>query len=171
MIVPPVADQVTASAAVLPSLILPCAVNCCLAPVASRAVAVAGVSTTEDNVGAVVGAVIVALAVSALVSPCRTAITRNVPAVLPAVYSPVPEMVPPVSDQVTATLVALPSLIRPKAVNCRVAPAANEALDGVISTRVRVGAGAAIVTLAVSALVSPCRTAITRNVPTVVPDV
>ena len=79
--------------------------------------------------------------------------------------------VPPVSLQVTLTLVALPSLIRPSAVNCCVAPARSDALAGVTSTAVSVGAGAVIVTLDVSAFVSPCCTAITRNVPAVVPAV
>ena len=49
--VPPVADKVTATAVVLPSLILPWAVNCWVALAAT--VAVPGVSTTEDS--AVVG--------------------------------------------------------------------------------------------------------------------
>ena len=60
------------------------------------------------------------------------------------------------------TLVVVPSLIRPTAVNCCVAPAASEAFAGATSTAVSVGAGAVMVTLEVSAFVSPCRTAITR---------
>ena len=89
----------------------PCAVNCCVAPAATDAVA--GVSTTARQRGCR-GRDRDARGIR-LRSPCRTAITRNVPAVSPAVYSPVPETVPPVADQVTVTLVVLLSLIRPSA--------------------------------------------------------
>ena len=80
-------------------------------------------------------------------------------------------IVPPVALHVTLTLVALPLLSRPRAVNCWVAPAATDVLAGVTSTAVKVGAGAVMVTLDVSAMVSPCRTAITRKVPGVLPAV
>ena len=118
VIVPPVALQVTVTLDVLLSLIRPTAVNCCVAPAATDAVA--GVTSTarqrrgrrRDGHGRRIR-----LRISLLHRDHPEG-----PAVLPAVYNPVPEMVPPVSDQVTATLVVLPSLIRPTAVNCCVAP-------------------------------------------------
>ena len=73
---PPVSEYVTDTAEVLPSLIRPTVVNCCVAPVVRDTLA--GVSSTAVNVGA--GTVIVTLEVSALVPPCCVAMTRNVPA-------------------------------------------------------------------------------------------
>ena len=99
---------------------------------------------------------IVTFAVSALVSPCRTAITRNVPAVLPAVYKPARRDRAARLRIFTDTADVLPSLIRPTAENCWVAPVVSDTVEGVSSMAVNVGAGAEIVTLDVSASVPPC---------------
>ena len=169
MIVPPVALHVTATLVVVLSLSRPTALNCCVSPAAT--VAVAGETSIRVSVGAGTG--IVTTLVSARVPPCCTAITRYVPAALPAVYQPVLVTVPPVAAYVTATLVVELSLIRPTALNCCVFPPASVTLAGLSSIAVSVtpGGGVAIVTWAVSALISPMRTAMTRNVPAVFPAV
>jgi hypothetical protein len=79
VIVPPVADQVTDTLAVLPSLMRPDAENCCEAPTTTDAVV--GETVIEESVGAL--AVIVTAEVSAL--PAPLAMTRNEPEVVPAV--------------------------------------------------------------------------------------
>ena len=114
---------------------------------------------------------IVMTAVSASVPPCCTAIARNVPVPVPAVKRPPLVMLPPVADQFTVMLDVLPLLIRPTAVNCCVAPVLRFAEAGEISTAVRVGAVALMVMVEVSAWVPPCRTAIARKVPAVLPAV
>jgi hypothetical protein len=69
------------------------------------------------------------------------AMTRNVPAVVPAVYLPEDPIVPPVADQVTATLRVEPSENRPVAVKSARSPGAKVSSDGVSTTAVSVECG------------------------------
>ena len=109
VIVPPVADQVTA----VFDVPLTVAVNCCVAPVAS--VATVGLMLTVTGGG---GAVTVTVAEADLVvSASLVTLTVNVPAVLGAVYRPAVVIVPPVVDHVTAVSDVPVTL----AVNCCVA--------------------------------------------------
>src|SRR5512142_720317 len=81
VIVPPLADQVTATGTESPALERPYTTNCCVVPAGMLAVA----GTTINWAGGGGGPIVI-VAVSA--RPCATAITRNGPAVCPAVYSP-----------------------------------------------------------------------------------
>jgi hypothetical protein len=118
LMVPPVADQVTALF-VAPVTV---AVNCCILPVESEA-EVGDIDT--DNVGALTVTVAEA---DLVVSAALVAVTVSVPPVLGAVYKPLEEIVPPVADQVTAVF-AVPVTM---AVNCCVRPVSSEAEVGEI---------------------------------------
>ena len=108
VIVPPVADHVTATLAV----------NCCVCP--DCTVALAGEIVTDTGAG------IVTCADALLVrSAIEVAVTvKALPGVDPAVKRPLFDIVPPVADHVTATL----------AVNCLVCPGCTVALVGEIET-------------------------------------
>src|SRR5215471_860227 len=117
LMVPPVALQFTEVLDVPVTV----AVNCCVAPGCS--VALAGDTATEI----VAGAWIVTLAEADLVlSAAEVAVTVKLPAVAPAVKRPAVETVPPVAVQLTAVLDEPVTV----AVNCLVAPGTSVALVG-----------------------------------------
>jgi hypothetical protein len=115
LIVPPVADHVTAVLFVPVTV----AVNCCVPPML--------MVNTVGEIATVTGALTVTVAdADCAGSAALVAVTVYVPGALGAVYSPSGEMVPPVADQVTAVM-SEPVII---AVNCCVPPGNNDAAVG-----------------------------------------
>ena len=125
----------------LPSLIFPAAVNCCVAPAATDAVA--GVTSTADSVGA--GTVIVTSAVSALVPPAARR-SRDSPRRGPRLVEPGRGHRPAGGGIGHRHRPRAPVTHLPRAVNCCVAPAATDAVPGVSTTEDSVGDPGAVVT-------------------------
>jgi hypothetical protein len=71
----------------------------------------------------------------------EVAMTRKVPALVPAVNNPAVVMVPPVAVNTTSTATLSPAVVRPKAVNCRVADGARVAVPGFSVTDPSAGGG------------------------------
>jgi hypothetical protein len=106
-------------------------VNCCVALVATEAVA--GETTTETGLSVTVA--VADFVVSATDVACTLAV-ETLATLAGAVYKPLDESVPsPVSDQVTAVL-AVPVTV---AVNCCVPPPPSEAEVGEIDTEIAAG--------------------------------
>ena len=141
------ADQVTVPlrSAVLPSLYVPVAVNCCERPATTEAVA--GVTTIFCNVAVVV--LRVAVPLSAGVWPLKEAVIVVVPAVAPrpaaAVASPLRSIVATaVFDDVHVTFLVRSTVLWsekiPVAMNCCEAPSGITVVAGVTSIEMRIPA-------------------------------
>ena len=125
VIVPPVADQVTA----VLELPLTAAVNCCDPPVESDA-------EPGEIVTATVAVTVTAAEADLLVSATLVAVTTKLPALMGAVYIPPEETLPPLAFQVTDVLLVPLTL----AVNCWLMPNASDDELGNTATATETGA-------------------------------
>ena len=126
---PPTTAQVTLALVVFATA----AVNCCVSP--AFTLAVAGLTVTL-----IAGLTVTVAEAAALVSACEVAVTVTVPegGVEGAVYRPLLEIAPPpLTVQVTAVLLVLATA----AVNCTVRPAFTVAVAGLTVTVTAGGGG------------------------------
>jgi len=127
VIVPPVADQVTA----VLELPLTAAVNCCDPPVESDAEPGEIVTATV-----VVAVTLTAAEADLLVSAMLVAVTTKLPVVMGAVYIPPVEIFPPLAFQLTAVLLVPLTL----AANCWLLPKGSDDELGNTATATETGA-------------------------------